>query len=90
MVTVGRSDYSIYRPVLERIRADSDLVLKIVAAGSHLSHRFGLTAEAIEQDGFHISERVEMLATSDAPDGIARSMRPECTGPIGRHRPKSV
>jgi UDP-hydrolysing UDP-N-acetyl-D-glucosamine 2-epimerase len=40
----------------------------------HLSPEFGLTVKAIEDDGFEISERVEMLLSSDTPEGIAKSM----------------
>ncbi len=40
----------------------------------HLSPEFGLTVRAIESDGFPISERVEMLLSSDSPEGIAKSI----------------
>jgi UDP-N-acetylglucosamine 2-epimerase (non-hydrolysing)/GDP/UDP-N,N'-diacetylbacillosamine 2-epimerase (hydrolysing) len=40
----------------------------------HLSPEFGLTVKAIETDGFEIVERVEMLLSSDSPDGIAKSI----------------
>ena len=74
VVTVGRSDYTIYRPVLRRIQSDGELALRIVAAGSHLSPRFGMTADVIEEDGFRIDERVETLVSSDTPEGIAKSI----------------
>ena len=74
VVTVGRSDYGIYLPVLRRMQQDSQLQLQIIAGGMHLSPEFGLTAGAIESDGFQIAERVEMLLSSDTPEGIAKSM----------------
>ena len=74
VVTVARSDYGIYLPVLREIQADSDLELFLIVGGMHLSPEFGLTVEAIEQDGFEIAERVEMLVSSDTPEGIAKSM----------------
>ena len=40
----------------------------------HLSPEFGLTYRAIEADGFHIDRKVEMLTSSDTPEGIAKSM----------------
>jgi UDP-hydrolysing UDP-N-acetyl-D-glucosamine 2-epimerase len=45
-----------------------------MAAGMHLSPEFGLTVRDIEKDGFEIDERVEMLLSSDTPQGIAKSM----------------
>lgn len=74
VVTVSRSDYGIYLPVLRRIREDSDLRLRLFVTGMHLSPEFGLTVQTIEQDGFEISERVEVLLSSDTPEGIAKSM----------------
>jgi UDP-N-acetylglucosamine 2-epimerase (non-hydrolysing)/GDP/UDP-N,N'-diacetylbacillosamine 2-epimerase (hydrolysing) len=74
VVTVGRSDYGIYLPVLRMIAADPDLILQLIVSGSHLSHEFGYTVKEIESDGFEISDRVEMLTASDTPEGIAKSM----------------
>jgi UDP-N-acetylglucosamine 2-epimerase (non-hydrolysing)/GDP/UDP-N,N'-diacetylbacillosamine 2-epimerase (hydrolysing) len=74
VVTVARSDYGIYLPVLRRIQSDPDLRLHLIVAGMHLSPEFGLTVRTIEADGFKIGERVEMLLSSDTPEGIAKSM----------------
>ena len=74
VVTVARSDYGIYRPVLQRIQEDSGLDLHLFVTGMHLSPEFGMTVQAIEQDGFEISDRVEMLLSSETPEGIAKSM----------------
>lgn len=74
LVTVARSDYGIYLPLLKKIQADPDLVLFLIVAGAHLSPEFGFTVEAIQADGFKISEKVEMLLSSDSPEGIAKSI----------------
>ena len=74
VVTVARSDYGIYGPVLRRIQRDPDLRLHLIASGMHLSPEFGLTIKDIERDGFEIGDRVEMLLSSDSPEAIAKSM----------------
>ena len=74
IVTVGRSDYGIYRPVFDAIRADPDLEFGLFVSGTHLCPEFDLTVETIEQDGYPILERIQMLAGSDLPAGIADSM----------------
>ncbi len=74
VVTVSRSDYGIYLPVLRKLQADPELRLYLTVAGTHLSPEFGLTVKAIEADGFEIAERVEMLLSSDTPEGIVKSM----------------
>jgi UDP-hydrolysing UDP-N-acetyl-D-glucosamine 2-epimerase len=74
VVTVARSDYGIYLPVLRKIQADAELHLRLIVSGQHLAPEFGLTVEAIEADGFEVAERVEMLLASDAPEAVAKSI----------------
>lgn len=74
VVTVARSDYGIYLPVLRRIQADPELSLVLFVTGMHLSHEFGLTVRQIESDGFKVEARIEMLLSSDTPGGIAKSV----------------
>lgn len=74
VVTGARSDYGIYGPLLRAILADPALHLRLYVTGMHLSPEFGLTVRMIEADGFRIDERVEMLVSSDTPEGIAKSM----------------
>ena len=74
VVTVGRSDYGIYLPVFRRVEEDPDLRLYLIVAGMHLSPEFGLTVREIEKDGFEIGECIEMLLSSDTPEGIGKSM----------------
>lgn len=74
VVTVARSDYGIYLPILRKIEADSELRLRLIVSGMHLAPEFGRTVEAIERDGFEIAEKVEMLVASDTPEAVAKSM----------------
>lgn len=74
VVTVARSDWGIYRPVLRAILEEPDLQLRIYAAGMHLSPEFGRSLEQIEEDGFAVDEKVDFLLSSDTPEGIAKSM----------------
>jgi GDP/UDP-N,N'-diacetylbacillosamine 2-epimerase (hydrolysing) len=74
VITGTRADYGLIRWVMQGIQAAPDLTLQVVATGMHLSPEFGLTYRAIEQDGFNIDRKVEMLTSSDTPVGIAKSM----------------
>ncbi len=74
VVTGSRSDYGICLPLLRRIHQDPDLCLHLLVTGMHLSPAFGMTVHEIEQDGFDIAERIEMLLSSDTPQGVAKSM----------------
>ena len=74
VITGSRAEYGLLRWVMEGIREDPELTLQVIATGMHLSPEFGLTYREIEQDGFRIDRKVEMLTSSDTPVGIAKSM----------------
>jgi GDP/UDP-N,N'-diacetylbacillosamine 2-epimerase (hydrolysing) len=74
VITGTRAEYGLLRWVMQGIKDDSGLTLQIIATGMHLSPEFGLTYREIEQDGFRIDRKVEMLTSSDTPVGIAKSM----------------
>jgi UDP-hydrolysing UDP-N-acetyl-D-glucosamine 2-epimerase len=74
VVTGGRADYGLlYWPMKEIAGAD-DFELQVVAAGMHLAPEFGDTVRRIEEDGFPLSARVEMLLASDSAVGVAKSI----------------
>ena len=74
VVSVGRSDYGIYLPILRQIQTESDLKLLLFVSGMHLSPRHGSTIHMIEADGFPVTEKVEMLSNSDSPVDIASAI----------------
>ncbi len=74
LVTAARSDFGIYRPVIQKIEGEPDLDLQLFVTGMHLSEEFGMTVGEIERDGYVITDRVPMLLSSDSPEGIAESM----------------
>jgi UDP-hydrolysing UDP-N-acetyl-D-glucosamine 2-epimerase len=74
VVTVARSDYGIYKSILNAIRTDKELELSLLVGGMHLSPEFGNTVTDIESDGFEIAAKIEMLLSSDSPEGVAKSI----------------
>ena len=74
VITGARSEYGILRWVIDGIVKDADLQLQLVVTGSHLSPEQGLTYQAIEEDGYHIDEKVEMLLSSETCVAISKSM----------------
>jgi UDP-hydrolysing UDP-N-acetyl-D-glucosamine 2-epimerase len=74
VVSVGRSDYGIYRPVLRALANEQSLAFQIIAAGAHLSDVFGHTVDQILADGFPIVGRVEMPVVDDSALATACAM----------------
>lgn len=74
VVTGTRADYGLLYCLMKEIAHDPDLQLQIIATGMHLSPEFGLTYKVLEEDGFVINEKVEMLMSSDTPVGITKSI----------------
>ena len=74
VVTVGRSDWGLYLPILRCLRERGDLRLHLIAAGAHLVSGHGRTDAVIAADGFEIEDRVPMLLASDDAAAIAVSM----------------
>ncbi len=59
---------------MRAIQQSIDFDLQLVVTGMHLSPEFGLTYKQIEDDGFVIDEKVEMLLSSDTSSAVAKSM----------------
>lgn len=74
VVTGTRAEYGLLYWLMKEIQKDPVLELQLVVTGMHLSPEFGLTYKKIEEDGFQIDEKVEMLLSSDTPVGIAKSI----------------
>ncbi|WP_270670118.1 UDP-N-acetylglucosamine 2-epimerase [Paraclostridium bifermentans] len=74
VVTGTRAEYGLLRPLIDKIIKDKDLELQLIVTGMHLSPEFGLTYKQIEQDGYKIDERIEMILSSDTSVGISKSM----------------
>lgn len=74
VVTGTRAEYGLLRGLMAEIVADAGLELQLVATGAHLSPEYGRTYRFIEQDGFVINEKLEMLLSSDTPVGLGKSL----------------
>ena len=74
IVTGTRAEYGLLKSLMQEINKDNDLELYLIVSGMHLSPEFGMTYKEIEEDGFEINAKVEMLLSSDSPAGISKSI----------------
>lgn len=74
VVTVGRSDFGIYLPILRRIHAAADLDLRLYVGGAHLHATNHGSADEIAAHGFSLDHRIATPAASASPHDIAQAM----------------
>lgn len=74
IVTGTRAEYGLLKPVIDKVYKLEALELQLVVTGMHLSTEFGQTYKEIEEDGYPITAKIEMLLSSDTCVGITKSM----------------
>lgn len=74
VVTGTRAEFGLLRWLMQEIQHEPELELQVLATGMHLSPEFGLTYREIEQAGFVINAKVEMLLSADTPTAVTKSM----------------
>ncbi|MGP9833527.1 UDP-N-acetylglucosamine 2-epimerase [Marinobacter sp. NSM] len=74
VVTGTRAEFGLLRWLMGEIQNHPELELQVVATGMHLSPEFGSTYREIEEAGFEIDARVEMLLSSDTNTAVTKSM----------------
>lgn len=73
IITGTRAEYGLLYWLIKGVHDDPTLELNLLVTGMHLSPEFGLTWKQIEQDGFPINKKVEILLSSDTAVGVSKS-----------------
>jgi GDP/UDP-N,N'-diacetylbacillosamine 2-epimerase (hydrolysing) len=74
VVTGTRAEFGLLRWLMQEISETADLSLQVVVTGMHLSHEYGNTYSEIEDAGFTIDYRVEMLLAANSKTGVTKSI----------------
>lgn len=93
IVTGTRAEYGLLKPIIDKVYRSGELELQLVVTGAHLSPEFGMTYREIEDDGYPICSKIEMLLSSDTSVGITKSMGVALIGFadfFGNHKPDMV
>lgn len=72
--TATRAEYGLLSPLMRAIKAESKYELQLIVSGAHLSPEYGMTVQQIENDGFVVNRRIEMLLSSDTAVGSTKSL----------------
>jgi len=74
VITGTRAEYGIFKSVLKEIEANPKLALSLSVVGMHLSTEFGYTVKEIEQDGFKIDAKINVLHREDSKAAMTKSI----------------
>lgn len=80
IVTVARSDFGIYKSLLNEIVSSSDFNLNLIVTGMHLEEKYGMTINEIMNSGFEITHKVKMNYLDDTPHGVAEAIASGVSG----------
>lgn len=73
-VTGTRADYGLMAATLQRIRSHPQLALQLVVTGMHLSAKFGMTVNEIEQARLPIVARIPTRVDDRSAEGMSRGI----------------
>jgi GDP/UDP-N,N'-diacetylbacillosamine 2-epimerase (hydrolysing) len=73
IVTGSRAEYGLLYHLMKEIQEAPGLKLQIIVTGMHLSPEYGFTYKEIENDGFKIDKKIDILNSSDTPTAISNA-----------------
>lgn len=74
IITGTRAEFGLLRWLMQEVQNEPNLELQVIATGMHLSPEFGLTYLEVEQAGFAVDAKVEMLLSADTATAVTKSM----------------
>lgn len=74
ILTATRAEYGLLAPIIKLLSKDSEIDVRVVVTGTHLSAEFGNTVNEIIEDGVVVDKEIEVLLSSDTPVAISKTM----------------
>ncbi len=74
VLTATRAEFGLLKPIIAEMKKQENLDVRIVVTGMHLSPEFGLTYTEIEDAGFEIDRKIDMLLSGDSTAAVAKTM----------------
>ena len=74
VLTATRAEYGLLAPVIKKMDMDSQIDVRVVVTGAHLSPEFGMTINEIKEDGVRVDKEIDILLSSDTPAAISKTM----------------
>lgn len=74
IVTATRAEYGILKPLIFRLKKETEFETRLYVTGTHLSPLYGNTQEEIEADQISIYKKIPILETGNGPYDISLTM----------------
>ena len=74
VVTGTRAEYGLMVNIMNRLKKSPHYELQVIAFASHIPCIYGETIKVIQNDGFEIKSKVDMLLASNSKLGVAKSI----------------
>jgi GDP/UDP-N,N'-diacetylbacillosamine 2-epimerase (hydrolysing) len=74
VLTASRAEYGLLKPIIAKLRDVLDFDVRIVVTGMHLSDAYGMTFKEIEQDGYPIDMKIDILQEADTSAAVSIAM----------------
>ena len=72
--TGTRADYGLLKPLMHELKIKENIILQVIASGTHLLRNYGSTYKEIIKDGFNISYKIDIGIKGDSKVDVANSM----------------
>lgn len=73
VLVINRANYGRLKPVLKAIEEHPDLELQLIVGSAMLLYRYGEDVKFVEQDGFKIAAKINMIVEGGTPSTMAQS-----------------
>lgn len=74
VLTATRAEFGLLKPIISEMKIQERFDVRIAVTGMHLSAEFGMTYTEIEEAGFEIDRKIDMLLSGDSTAAVAKTM----------------
>lgn len=74
IATGSRAEYGLLEPLIRVLSEDHFFDVRIAVTGTHLKKEFGMTYKQIEDDGYHIDTKIDILPICDTVNATSIAM----------------
>jgi GDP/UDP-N,N'-diacetylbacillosamine 2-epimerase (hydrolysing) len=74
VVTGSRAEYGLLKPLITRLKKNTNFHLQLVVTGMHLSKKYGNTINEINNDNFTVYDKLDILAEENSTTYVGKTI----------------